>query len=71
MTYLGDSQWRALREQLAEFYRDLHAHPELSGHEHRTALRVAGALGDAGIEVTENIGGTGVSASSGAVTARS
>ena len=49
-----------LRQRLAEFYRDLHKHPELSGHEHRTARRVAAALRDAGIEVTEHVGGTGV-----------
>ena len=26
------------------FYKDLHEHPELSHHEHRTAQRVAGKL---------------------------
>lgn len=40
--------------------RDLHAHPELGFHEHRTAGIVADALRSAGLEVTTGIGGTGV-----------
>ena len=43
-----------------DFYRDLHAHPELSGQETRTAGRVAERLRRDGLEVTENIGGTGL-----------
>ncbi|MCE7008625.1 amidohydrolase [Kibdelosporangium philippinense] len=46
--------------ELADFYRDLHEHPELSGHEHRTAERVAQALAPLGYEVTSGVGGTGV-----------
>lgn len=42
------------------FYRDLHAHPELSHQERRTATEVAGRLRDAGCAVHEGIGGTGV-----------
>jgi hippurate hydrolase len=49
-----------LSPSLAEFYRDLHRHPELSLHEHRTAQRVAEALRPLGFEVTERVGGTGV-----------
>ncbi|HEX4256885.1 MAG TPA: amidohydrolase [Streptosporangiaceae bacterium] len=49
-----------LSPQLAEFYRDLHRHPELSLHEHRTAQRVAEALRPPGFEVTDRVGGTGV-----------
>ncbi|MEU1401719.1 amidohydrolase [Streptomyces sp. NPDC005728] len=45
---------------LEDFYRDLHRHPELSLHEHRTAGRLAGRLGEAGFETAEGIGGTGV-----------
>lgn len=45
---------------MADFYRDLHEHPELSGHEHRTAERVAQALAPLGYEVTSGVGGTGV-----------
>ncbi|MQY21718.1 amidohydrolase [Nocardia macrotermitis] len=49
-----------LREQLADFYRDLHEHPELSLQEFRTAERVAAAIGPLGFEVTTGVGGTGV-----------
>jgi len=46
--------------QLADFYRDLHQNPELSLQEHRTADRIAEALLPLGIEVTRQVGGTGV-----------
>ncbi|MFC8668674.1 amidohydrolase [Streptomyces sp. NPDC057199] len=49
-----------LTAQLAEVYRDLHRHPELSLQEHRTARRVAEFLRPLGFEVTEQVGGTGV-----------
>jgi hippurate hydrolase len=55
--------WTGLDElsaRLADFYRDLHQHPELSLREHRTAQRVTEALRPLGFEVTEQIGGTGV-----------
>jgi hippurate hydrolase len=45
---------------LADFYRDLHQHPELSLGEHRTARLVADALRPLGFDVTEHVGGTGV-----------
>jgi amidohydrolase len=45
---------------LSELYRDLHRHPELSMQEHRTAGIVAQHLRDAGYEVTEGVGHTGV-----------
>jgi amidohydrolase len=45
---------------LEQLYRDLHANPELSLQEHRTAALAAGQLALAGFEVTENVGGTGV-----------
>jgi len=41
-------------------YLDLHQHPELSGHETRTAGIVAEKLRALGYEVTEHVGGTGV-----------
>lgn len=41
-------------------YVDLHEHPELSGHEARTASVMAQKLRTAGYEVTEHIGGTGI-----------
>lgn len=45
---------------LADFYRDLHRHPELSLQEHRTAARFAERLRKAGYEVEEGVGATGV-----------
>jgi len=41
---------------LLAIYKDIHAHPELSGHEERTAAIVAKELRSAGCEVTENFG---------------
>ena len=37
---------------LVGLYRDLHAHPELSGQEHRTASLAAERVEDAGFKVT-------------------
>jgi len=42
------------------FYRDLHAHPELSHQETRTAAKVADRLRVLGCEVHTGVGGTGV-----------
>lgn len=47
-------------EFLETFYRDLHAHPELSFQETRTAGLVASRLRELGYEVTEEVGRTGV-----------
>jgi hippurate hydrolase len=41
-------------------YKDFHSHPELSGRELRAAEIVAGRLREAGYQVTEKVGGTGV-----------
>jgi hippurate hydrolase len=49
-----------MTETLVDFYRDLHAHPELSMREHRTSARLADRLHAAGLDTTEGIGGTGV-----------
>ncbi|MFQ3559769.1 amidohydrolase [Streptomyces gramineus] len=46
--------------ELRALYEDLHAHPELSFEEERTAALVAQRLRDQGWEVTERVGGTGV-----------
>ena len=43
-----------------DFYRDLHAHPELSHQEAETARKVADRLRRFGYEVHEGVGGTGV-----------
>ena len=45
---------------LMELYRDLHANPELSFQEHRTAAKLAGLLRDMDFDVTEGVGQTGV-----------
>lgn len=41
---------------LLSIYKDLHSHPELSGHEEHTAALVAGELRKAGCEVTDSFG---------------
>ena len=46
--------------ELADLYRDLHAHPELAFSEQRTAGIVAGRLRDLGYETTSGVGRTGV-----------
>jgi hippurate hydrolase len=50
----------AVRSEVEEVYRDLHSHPELSHQERRTAAQVAARLRDAGLEVYDGVGGTGV-----------
>jgi hippurate hydrolase len=45
---------------LADLYRDLHQHPELSFQEARTAGIAAERLRAAGFDTTEGVGGTGV-----------
>ncbi|MFI5942550.1 amidohydrolase [Streptomyces uncialis] len=50
----------ALLPDLRAVYEDLHAHPELSFQERRTAGIVAGRLRDQGWDVTEGVGVTGV-----------
>ena len=45
---------------LDAFYRDIHANPELPFQEVRTAAKLAGLMRDLGLEVTEQVGGTGL-----------
>lgn len=45
---------------LEAFYKDIHAHPELSMQEVRTSAIVAERLSALGYEVTRGVGGTGV-----------
>lgn len=47
-------------ERLSTLYRHFHSHPELSFHEVETAKRLAKELRDAGCDVTEGVGKTGV-----------
>jgi len=54
------SGYAALQAAQEAFYKDLHAHPELSHHEHRTAGRVAAELEKYGLTVQAGIGGTGL-----------
>jgi amidohydrolase len=51
---------RAYHDELTEFRRDIHAHPELGLEEHRTAERVAKKLAEWGVEVHRGVGKTGV-----------
>src|SRR6266702_3619444 len=41
---------------LLAIYKDIHSHPELSGHEERTSALIAKELQAAGCQVTENFG---------------
>lgn len=45
---------------LVALYKDLHAHPELAFQEHRTAGLLAAQARNAGFDVTEGVGGTGI-----------
>jgi hippurate hydrolase len=51
---------QAARSWQEDLYRNLHQHPELSHQERRTAALVADRLRDAGFQVHERVGGTGV-----------
>jgi amidohydrolase len=55
----------ALQPEMIALRRELHANPELSWHETRTAARVASFLEGAGLEVRTGVGRTGVVASAG------
>jgi hippurate hydrolase len=50
----------SIRSWQEDLYRDLHQHPELSHQEHETAAKVAGRLRQAGYELHEGLGTTGV-----------
>lgn len=50
----------ALAAELSALRRELHQDPELSLQEHRTAAMIAELLTNAGCEVFQNVGGTGV-----------
>ncbi|MBW4662931.1 MAG: amidohydrolase [Chroococcus sp. CMT-3BRIN-NPC107] len=49
-----------LAPRLIEIRRHIHAHPELSAQEQKTAAFVAGVLSSSGVRVTETVGKTGV-----------
>ena len=50
----------AMQEEMAEWRRDIHAHPELAFEEHRTSDLVAQKLESWGIKVTRGLGKTGL-----------
>lgn len=50
----------ALTPELIEVRQDIHRHPELSGHEERTAALVAARLRALGLDVRTGVGGHGV-----------
>ncbi len=50
----------ALLPDLEALYKDIHAHPELSMQETRTAAQAADQLQSAGFDVTTGVGNTGV-----------
>lgn len=49
-----------ISEQIAQLYRELHRHPELSMQEYQTAAAVVATLKPLGLDVTAGVGGTGV-----------
>ncbi|MCW7537329.1 amidohydrolase [Aquabacterium sp. A7-Y] len=55
-----DLRIAAAAPRVIEWRRDIHAHPELSGREVRTARLVAEHLKRLGLEVQTGVGGTGV-----------
>ncbi len=57
---LHDAVEAMYEDQLAGLFDHFHRNPELSLVEHETAARMAMELRDAGFEVTEGVGGTGL-----------
>jgi hippurate hydrolase len=60
LKYSVDQKIAAEYASLEAIYKDIHAHPELSFVETRTAALVAKELRACGFEVTEKVGGVGV-----------
>ena len=57
---VSDAAVNAIYPEIEKSYIDIHQHPELSGHEERTATKLAEGLRASGFEVTEHVGHTGV-----------
>lgn len=55
-----EARLQTVHDDLIEFRRDLHRHPELAGEEERTADRIAKRLRALGFEVTTGVGGHGI-----------
>ncbi len=60
LTPIIDQHVQTRIDDWTTFYKDLHAHPELSMHEERSASKIAGRLKSAGYDVTARVGGFGV-----------
>jgi len=60
LSVLGQQTPQSLAEaempSLLAIYKDIHSHPELSGHEERTATLIAKELRAAGCQVTDHLG---------------
>src|ERR1700733_54360 len=56
LAYLAVAPAMAQQANLVDTYKDLHAHPELSHHEERTAGLLAAELRKSGYTVTERVG---------------
>ncbi|MBO9452800.1 amidohydrolase, partial [Tropicibacter sp. R16_0] len=55
------NRFAELHDEITEWRRDFHAHPELRFQEHRTAAKVADLLSSFGCdEVVSGVGQTGV-----------
>ena len=55
-----DKKLDLIIEEIIDLRRHIHAHPELSGLEHQTAILIAGYLKKIGWRVKESIGKTGI-----------
>lgn len=55
-----DERLTTIRQQIIDFRRDLHQHPEVSGQEKRTAGAVTDRLKSLGLEIKTGVGGHGV-----------
>ena len=54
------SKIEELHEEMTDWRRDLHAHPETAFEEHRTSDFIAGKLEEFGIEIVRGLAGTGL-----------
>ncbi len=59
-TYNLDKKLDLVIDEIIDLRRYIHAHPELSGLEHKTAILIAGYLRNIGWKVKESVGRTGI-----------
>ena len=60
MKDIFDEKLDLIIQEIIEIRRHIHAHPELSGLEHQTAILISGYLKNIGWKVRESIGKTGI-----------